>query len=137
MNHLIILNAIEGSLSKLNCKYENIMLIGNFILTIANKFFVFFITSFQMGSLIKSPTCCQPKSPRCFAFILTNQEIFFKHSNVLEVGIYDHLGLIVIACKVRLPPSKKYFICFNETPFKRMKNAFYFILKALFVLKIS
>ena len=28
------------------------------------------------------------------------------------------------------------FICFNENPLKMMKNAFYFILKALFVLKI-
>ena len=28
------------------------------------------------------------------------------------------------------------FICFNENPLNMMKNAFYFILKALFVLKI-
>ena len=33
-------------------------------------------------------------------------------------------------------PKKKWFICFNESPLKMMKNAFYFILKALFVLKI-
>ena len=33
-------------------------------------------------------------------------------------------------------PKKFLFICFNESPFKMMKNAFYFILKALFVLKI-
>ena len=32
--------------------------------------------------------------------------------------------------------SKILFICFNESPLKIMKNAFYFILKALFVLKI-
>ena len=38
--------------------------------------------------------------------------------------------------KVGLSPSKKnYFICFNESPLKMMKNAFYFILKAPFVLK--
>ena len=29
-----------------------------------------------------------------------------------------------------------FFICFNDSPSKMMKNAFYFILKALFVLKI-
>ena len=39
--------------------------------------------------------------------------------------------------KVGLLPSKKiYVICFIESPLKVMKNAFYFILKALFVLKI-
>ena len=33
--------------------------------------------------------------------------------------------------------SKKFiFICFNESPLKMMKNAFYFILKALLVLRI-
>ena len=31
--------------------------------------------------------------------------------------------------------KKKCVICFIESPLKLMKNAFYFILKALFVLK--
>ena len=39
--------------------------------------------------------------------------------------------------KVKISPSKKIcFICFDESPLKIMKNAFYFILKALFVVKI-
>ena len=38
--------------------------------------------------------------------------------------------------KVGLSPSKKYFSCFNRSPLKLMKNAFYFVLKALFPLKI-
>ena len=33
-------------------------------------------------------------------------------------------------------PKKIYFICFNDSPSKVMKNAFYLILKALFVFKI-
>ena len=32
-------------------------------------------------------------------------------------------------------PKKNFIICFFESPLKTMKNAFYFILKALFVLK--
>ena len=40
------------------------------------------------------------------------------------------------AFKVGLSPSKNFdFICFNVSPLKVAKNAFYFILKALFVLK--
>ena len=39
--------------------------------------------------------------------------------------------------KVGLSPSKKIcVICLIENPLKKMKNAFYFILKALFVLKL-
>ena len=38
---------------------------------------------------------------------------------------------------VGLSPSKNCFcICFNDSSSKMMKNAFYFILKALFVLKM-
>ena len=35
------------------------------------------------------------------------------------------------------PCKKAYIICFNDSHLKMMKNAFYFIWKALFVLKIS
>ena len=42
-----------------------------------------------------------------------------------------------ILLKVGLSPSKKIcVICLAEGPLKLMKNAFYFTLKALFVLKI-
>ena len=42
-----------------------------------------------------------------------------------------------IEVKVEPSPSTEIFlICFNNSPSKIMKNAFYFILKALFVLKI-
>ena len=33
-------------------------------------------------------------------------------------------------------PKKVFITCFNDSPLKMMKNAFYFILKAIFVLKI-
>ena len=51
--------------------------------------------------------------------------------------INKHLERINLL-KVGLWPSKKFLvICLIEIPLKVMKNAFYFILKALFVLKIS
>ena len=34
------------------------------------------------------------------------------------------------------PSKKTYFICFNKSPIKMIKNAFYFTVKAYFVLKI-
>ena len=45
--------------------------------------------------------------------------------------------LFIKLVKVGLSPSKKVcFICFNESPIKMMKNAFYLILKAFFLHKI-
>ena len=42
-----------------------------------------------------------------------------------------------VAFKVGLSTSKNMsFVCFNEGPLKMMKNALYFILKALFIFKI-
>ena len=38
--------------------------------------------------------------------------------------------------KVGFSPYRNFFICFNEKPLKMMKNAFYLILKALFILRI-
>ena len=39
--------------------------------------------------------------------------------------------------KVWLSPSKKVaFISFNESPLKTMKNAYYFMLKVVFVLEV-
>ena len=49
-----------------------------------------------------------------------------KHSlsSSLNIKVAPHLSKIFI------------IICFNDSPSKMVKNAFYFILKALFVLKI-
>ena len=35
-----------------------------------------------------------------------------------------------------LPSKKVVFICFNQNPLKLIRNGFYFILKALFLLKL-
>ena len=56
------------------------------------------------------------------------------------ISVRDRLQISLLTLsefKVRLPPSKKIcVICLIESPLKMLKNAFYFILKALFVLKI-
>ena len=55
---------------------------------------------------------------------LTKKFLFFHTENNIKL-------------KVGFSPSKKnFFICFNDSSSKMMKNAFYFILKAPFVLKI-
>ena len=57
---------------------------------------------------------------------LANNEKYLRGNNLPDLLI-----------KVGLSPSKNiFFICFNDSPSKMMKNAFYFNLKALFVLKV-
>ena len=78
------------------------MLIGDFNMTIENKNLEFFMNSFGLESLIKKPTCFQSKNPSCIDLILTNKNYLLKNSNVLEVGISDHHGLIITALKSQL-----------------------------------
>ena len=65
---------------------------------------------------------------KCFRFLFCyNVVIFDQKRDQRQQGVF----------KVRLLPSKKIcVICVIESPLKVMKNAFYFILKAIFVLKI-
>ena len=52
-----------------------------------------------------------------------------------NIGYY--YGVIIDYGVIRtLTIKKAYFVCFNESPLKMVKNVFYFKLKALFVLKI-
>ena len=53
---------------------------------------------------------------------------------VFDVRIYFNTTMYL---KGGFSPSKKVvFICFSESPLKAMKTAFYFMLKALFILEI-
>ena len=61
----------------------------------------------------------------------------FCNSKLKKVGFEYYGGCWLLGIKVRLSPSKKIcVICLIESLLKMMKNAFYFILKAIFILKI-
>ena len=73
-----------------------------------------------------------PRRDRCAAFLLrSNLKV------LIEVYLIFRSLQLDVAFKVGLSPSEKnYVTCFIESPLKMMKNAFYLILKAVFVLKI-
>ena len=57
-----------------------------------------------------------------------------KH--LIKVILHENDVKIDVKAGLSHLPNKIIFICFNENPLKMMKNAFYFIVKAFFVLKI-
>ena len=62
---------------------------------------------------------------------------FFLSWSINVISMIYH-GMI-IASGIKVGPSlskENFFICFNISPLKMIKNAFHFIIKALFVLKI-
>ena len=89
--------------------------------------------------------------------IWTNSSFHFQKTDVVKTGLSDYHKMISAffkACSSTLKNKVIYYrsykefkvglllfkknciICFIESPLKMMKNAFYFILKALFVLNI-
>ena len=77
--------------------------------------------------------------PTCLLQPITEKEIMSIIGNISSrkaVGPNFIPNLILKELKSDSHPPKKLFICFNDRPSKIMKNAFYFILKAFFLLKI-
>ena len=75
----------------------------------------------------------------CFRSYRTKNKLE-EHKKICENHDYCHVEMPTKdnnTIKVGFSPSQKNcVICFIESPLKMMKNAFYFISKALFVLKI-
>ena len=76
---------------------------------------------------------------------MSGSQMFFFLDKKLKIGTSRFsfgatFGLIEYAFDVTLKSDshlpKQCVICFIESPLKMMKNGFYFILKALFVLKV-
>ena len=57
------------------------------------------MTTFDLECLMKKPTCFQSSNLTCIVPILTNKKLFFKNTDVIEVGISDDHILIVAALK--------------------------------------
>ena len=68
--------------------------------------------------------------------IINSLKRFYKKFTLKQLSFYLFSTIWIIIIKIGLSPFKKKFIYFNDSPSKMMKNAFYFILKALFVLKM-
>ena len=61
----------------MSCEYKNVLLIGDFNLTVENKNLEVFMNTLDLECLIKEPTCFQSTSPSCIDLILTNKKEFF------------------------------------------------------------
>ena len=95
-NDKYFLDNLSLILNKLTCQFDNIILMGDFNLTVEYKNLEDFMSTFDMECLINKP-CFQSSKPNCIDLILTNKKELLKNSNVLEVGISDHHSFIVTA----------------------------------------
>ena len=87
-------NRLSSIIDYYSPKYENLILIGDFNLSIENQHFDALIQAYNLNNLISKPTCFQPNTPTSIDLILTNKKDLFKLSNTFETGISDHHKLV-------------------------------------------
>ena len=89
-NELSFINEIKLSLNFFSSSYENFLLLGDFNLSRENPNFKNLFNSFDLESLIKTPTCYKSlSSPTCNDLILTNKKNLFMKSSTVETGMSD------------------------------------------------
>ena len=81
---------ISKTINAYSTKYGNILLMGDFNLTVENKNLKELLNLLNLKSLISSQTCIHSTNPSCIGLILTNQEDLLSDSNTCQVGISEH-----------------------------------------------
>ena len=111
-NEEFFISNLSKTINAFSTKYDNILLMVDFNLTIENKHLEELLNLFNLKSLILSLTYFQSTNPTCIDLVLTNQEDLFNNSNTCEVGIPDnhYLVLTMLNKKNSKAVPKLYFI---------------------------
>ena len=88
--NLTFIEQLSKSLDFYSATYENIIVIGDFNMTLDENIMKEFCSTFDFKSLIKEPTCFQSTKPKCIDLILTNRSNSFMSNSVIETGLSDH-----------------------------------------------
>ena len=84
------LNEIKVTLNFFSSSYENFVLLGGFILTTGNSKLKNLLSSFDLESPIKIPTCYKSLlSLTSIDLIVTNKKTLFMKSTTFEAGMPD------------------------------------------------
>ena len=110
-NDLSFINELNLALNFFSPIYENFVLLGDFNLSTENPSLKNFMCSFDLESLINSPTCYKSTNPSCIDLILTNKKNHFMKSTTFETGLSDHHKLITTILRKTISKgnSKKMF----------------------------
>ena len=98
-NDLSFINKLNLALNFFSPICENFVLFGDFNMSTENSNLKNFMCSFDLESLINSPTCYKSINPTCIDLILTNKKNHFMKSATFETGLSDHHKLTKLNCR--------------------------------------
>ena len=90
------LENLTKSLVLPSSNYENLIILGDFNVSIDNSYIADFCDTYDLRSLITEPTCYKnPENPTCIDLILANDPFSFQNSCVLGTGLSDFQKITV------------------------------------------
>ena len=89
-NDLSIINELNLALNFFSPGYENFVLLGDFHMSTENPNLKNFMCSFELASVIDSPTCYKSINATCIDLTLTNKNNHFMESTTFETGLSHH-----------------------------------------------
>ena len=125
-NDLSFINELNLALNFFSPIYENFVLLGDFNMSTENPNLKNFMCSFDLESLINSPTCYKSTNPTCIDLILTNKKNHFMKSATFETGLSDHHKLT--ATILRKTISKGSFKKMFYKGYKKLDSTFQAVL---------
>ena len=115
-NDLSFISELNLVLNFFSPIYENFVFLGDFNLSSENPNLKNFMRSFDLESLINSPTCYKSTNPSCIDVVLTNKKNHFIKSAAFETGLSDHYKLITTILRKTIIKgnSKKMFYSYYK-----------------------
>ena len=95
----IFVNALLSCLMVASKSFDNIVLMGDFNMTVENNKLQLLLNSFSLDNLITTPTCFKGVTHTSIDLILTNQEQYFMKSQTIVTGISDFHALTITIMK--------------------------------------
>ena len=94
------LENLTKSLALNSSNYKNLIILGDFNVSIDNSYMAGFRDAYDLKSLITEPTCYKnPEIPTCIELILTNHPRSFQNSCVFETSLFDFHKMTVTIMK--------------------------------------
>ena len=98
------LDSLSKSIDSLSSEYDNLILLGDFNSCMEDSPMKTFGEIYKLRNLIKEPTCFKnPENPTYIDLILTNKQLSFKDTYVIETGLSEFHKMVVAVMKMHFP----------------------------------
>ena len=94
LSDITFTSEIKNILTFYRLTHDNILLMGDFNMTLDNPNFNELIEDHELSALILEPTCFKSINPTCIGNFRTRQKTRFMNTLTFETGVSDHHKLI-------------------------------------------